>query len=625
MRTKLLVVYSFCTVLVVAMIVVSLCHIRFCAGEDETLGDVVTDTAKRLATHLTDLFSVSTVTAWEGGFRSSECASLHTVSARNGPHSNTRATLDFCSFCDMPETYRQLRHLRVDASALSRSVAHQASAIRLRRVFERIATGETITVAVLGGSISAPAADLSAGHIVSYVDVFFKWLQDHSFTNSSQGHRLINGAIPATGSSYFRYCLEQTIGNDVDLVLVDMAVNDVGGDVNAPGGLFTKDSASNVIVHEEIFLRRLLGLPSKPAVILVHFGWLREFSNAQETLNTLASFYDVPAISYKNMLFGWLSSPSIVHRATAKPHLFTTTNNPEEGNPQVEEMKVADDPRELLHQKLGEILVDRMHPTSRGHAQLAWCLIHYIQSHVLWCDRKPMGQPSIDKLLSIGEETVINDRLVTVDSNEGEAIAFIGNSLRDSGNSSNSATPPGCLTVQGLRPNLQPTLVTDDGWHLYSHSSPSQNHQPTTKTYWRGTRTGSAISFVINVQHHQSHVYVYSLVAPYLESTAACWLEPKRQAQSQPIASQPKLATESTTYRLSLQANADQNQSNTSDFADSNLTPVAVLIRSYNSSPWAVAVGVKHHIGKVVEPGLQTITCQLRSGHDFRIIAILFD
>ena len=37
---------------------------------------------------------------------------------------------------------------------------------------------------------------------------------------------LINGAVPATGSDYFAMCFGEHIDKDVDLVILEIAIND---------------------------------------------------------------------------------------------------------------------------------------------------------------------------------------------------------------------------------------------------------------------------------------------------------------------------------------------------------------------------------------------------------------
>lgn len=300
---------------------------------------------------------------------------------------------------------------------------------------------------------------------------------------------------------------------------MDFAANDVLGDVNSSG------SHSSIVDNEEALLRHLMHLPSQPAIILVHFGWLREYHNAQESLNSLAAYYDIPAISYKNMLYAWLYE------------------HPRKG-----------DPLDVVNMAKGPIMKERLHPSSRGHAQLAWAVIHYFQSHVLRCDRDPQG--------------------TTTRTLEHVLPPALSAGLRD--------VAPACLSIQGVRPDLEPVSMDFDGWRLHTSGS---------KSYWQGFRPGSRISFLIDVVHANSTVYLYSLVAPYLSSQAACWLgRPNFKSQ----------------HRIGIRTQINALNDNPSPFLST------------------VAVGVKHSLGLVPNPAQLSVTCELMTGDDFRIIAILY-
>lgn len=66
---------------------------------------------------------------------------------------------------------------------------------------------------------------------------------------------VINGASPATGSDYFSYCFALHIPTNVDLVIIELGINDVG----KPEDLETMED----------LLRGVLDLPSQPAVMLL--------------------------------------------------------------------------------------------------------------------------------------------------------------------------------------------------------------------------------------------------------------------------------------------------------------------------------------------------------------------
>ncbi|KAK6903777.1 hypothetical protein I203_107283 [Kwoniella mangroviensis CBS 8507] len=105
-----------------------------------------------------------------------------------------------------------------------------------------------------------------------------------------QGQGFTVGALGGSGSDYFAMCFGHHIPEDVDLVLVDMAIND---------GFSEKGAESY-----ETLLRHLLALPNRPAVIN-----LQVFALMFQTIATggdihqgISSYYDVPTVSLRNLL-----------------------------------------------------------------------------------------------------------------------------------------------------------------------------------------------------------------------------------------------------------------------------------------------------------------------------------
>ena len=65
----------------------------------------------------------------------------------------------------------------------------------------------------------------------------------------------VNGAVPASGSDYFSFCMKLHIPEDADLVVVELGVND--------------EALPEHEVNMENLLRGLLDLPNQPAVMLL--------------------------------------------------------------------------------------------------------------------------------------------------------------------------------------------------------------------------------------------------------------------------------------------------------------------------------------------------------------------
>ncbi|GJJ12747.1 hypothetical protein Clacol_006992 [Clathrus columnatus] len=96
------------------------------------------------------------------------------------------------------------------------------------------------------------------------------------FPNSQT--ELYNGAVPATGSDYLSVCFGEHLDEDVDLVLIELAIND-------------QRLESNANAYEWL-LRGVLELPKRPAVI-----------NLQVTS---AQYYDTPILSIRNFLVPYI-------------------------------------------------------------------------------------------------------------------------------------------------------------------------------------------------------------------------------------------------------------------------------------------------------------------------------
>ncbi|KAG2498444.1 hypothetical protein HYH03_003701 [Edaphochlamys debaryana] len=111
---------------------------------------------------------------------------------------------------------------------------------------------------------------------------------------SPQLHHFTNGGVPGTLSAYMSSCMQTHIPENVDLVFVEYSVNDVA----APSRDFEDRRPF------ERLLRKALALPSRPAVVLVHFfpwrhGEAEYWESAERDYQEYASFYGLPAVSLR--------------------------------------------------------------------------------------------------------------------------------------------------------------------------------------------------------------------------------------------------------------------------------------------------------------------------------------
>jgi lysophospholipase L1-like esterase len=191
---------------------------------------------------------------------------------------------------------------------------------RLQNVFEKANSGEDITIAFLGGSITEGAGASDKGNC--YVFLVYKWWCE-KFPNINVN--LINAGIGGTSSYLGLHRLEEDVlSKNVDLVFVEYAVNDTDTD-------FSEDS------YEQIIRRMLYG-DENPAVVLLFTINERGYS-MQQIEQYLGSYYELPMISYGNGVLAAINEGYI---------------------------------------KWSDISVDTVHPNDYGHAIFANIITRYL-------------------------------------------------------------------------------------------------------------------------------------------------------------------------------------------------------------------------------------------------------
>ncbi|KAL4444661.1 hypothetical protein ABPG77_002478 [Micractinium sp. CCAP 211/92] len=162
-------------------------------------------------------------------------------------------------------------------------VSHGGDGARARRALARLASGQPIRVAFMGGSITIGTGSSKIGE-TDYVSTVFRWIRE---TFPHPDHQLVNGAVGGVPSSYFSVCAEWHMPENPDLVVLETNVNDGG-----------KERGDTPIrrAHERL-IRKLLNLPSHPAVAeLLYYRaepdmHLHFRSGGDDELVTLGIFY----------------------------------------------------------------------------------------------------------------------------------------------------------------------------------------------------------------------------------------------------------------------------------------------------------------------------------------------
>lgn len=223
--------------------------------------------------------TIASYTPW-GGQRS-KTSSSGLASGVQTLSSDTKRRLDHLGKeCDRPDPFEAL----YSRPNLRMTRGYEGSLARLERVVYKILRGDPVKVGVIGGSITK-------GHGVyaseRWPDVLREFLIEFYVPKSDIP--VINGAAPATGSDYFSFCFALHIPEDVDLVIVELGVNDVGD----PDDFKTMED----------LIRGLLDMESQPAVMLLEVlgfsGGGMGGAGGRHHL-PVAQYYDVPVLNQRH-------------------------------------------------------------------------------------------------------------------------------------------------------------------------------------------------------------------------------------------------------------------------------------------------------------------------------------
>jgi hypothetical protein len=187
--------------------------------------------------------------------------------------------------------------------------------MRLTAVFEKARLGEPVTVAAVGGSITAGGSQ-TQDPANRYVEQVAKWFESN-FPKSKIS--FVNAGIGGTNSFYGAMRLQRDVlAKKPDLVIVEWAVNNHAG----------RDFAESY----EGVLRQLLRAPGNIAVIELFFMH-KDGENAQMWQEILGRHYQLPMVSFRDALWPELTSgrvqwddlyADVVHPKDAG-HLFAGT------------------------------------------------------------------------------------------------------------------------------------------------------------------------------------------------------------------------------------------------------------------------------------------------------------
>lgn len=156
---------------------------------------------------------------------------------------------------------------------------------RIKSVIQRAQSGQELTIAFLGGSITQ--GSLATVHENTYAYRVYKWWCD---TFPQAKFNYVNGGIGGTDSYYgVSRAVTDVLMYQPDLVVVDFSVNDVDN-------IYCEETFEGV-------LRKLLCWSSRPAVVVLNNVFYDTGVSTQDIHNKLADHYGVPHVSVHDTIY----------------------------------------------------------------------------------------------------------------------------------------------------------------------------------------------------------------------------------------------------------------------------------------------------------------------------------
>lgn len=204
---------------------------------------------------------------------------------------------------------------------IKNSVVSKGDTAKINSLFNKAQSGEDITVAFLGGSITQGCNATEFENC--YASRTYRWFKE-TFNNIKV--KYINAGVGATDSLIGVHRVEeQVLAHNPDIVFIDFAVNDI-------------NSIYNKIAYESL-IRRVLSKDKVPAIVEV-FMSLDNGDNVQEQQINIGEKYNLPMISFRNTIYNEMINNRI---------------------------------------KWEEVATDNVHPNDYGHFIISELLINFLQ------------------------------------------------------------------------------------------------------------------------------------------------------------------------------------------------------------------------------------------------------
>ncbi|KAJ3723604.1 hypothetical protein DFJ43DRAFT_648958 [Lentinula guzmanii] len=197
----------------------------------------------------------------------------------------------YCNYCTITDDICK----RYGSFNLARSRAYEGPNARLKRVLRKLHSGQKIKIGIIGGSVSGGHG--LRDYRTNWSSLYAQYIRE-TFSPENVEVELINGSVGATVSDYMETCLLEHIPEDVDLVVIELAINDMRLEQLAMG--------------YENLIRAIFALPKQPAIINLQIMALMfsRITMGGDLHTAVAQYYDTPIVSVRNVLL---------------PHIFRST------------------------------------------------------------------------------------------------------------------------------------------------------------------------------------------------------------------------------------------------------------------------------------------------------------
>ena len=173
---------------------------------------------------------------------------------------------------------------KITDEMIKNSLVSKGDIARVVEVINKAKSGQDITVAFLGGSITQGCN--ASNFEECYASRTYRWFEN---TFSDINVKYINAGVGATGSVIGVHRVEkQVLSHNPDIVFIDFAVND-------------KDTIYDKKAYESL-VRRILSIENPPAIVEV-FMTNFDGTNVQDQQIEIGRKYNLPMISFRNTVY----------------------------------------------------------------------------------------------------------------------------------------------------------------------------------------------------------------------------------------------------------------------------------------------------------------------------------